>query len=323
MDKKRRCRIIMIAIMILSVIIIASVIAVIVHYSVLHRDTRFIHYNGDRYRYRDDISTLLVIGIDDNDDEEESSLDNFYRNSSQADFLLLVVFDKTAKSYKVIQINRDSMASIRTYDIMGDYAGTNIAQISLSHTYGDGGESSCEDTVYAVSNLLFGIDVDNYISITTDVVPILNDLVGGVDVPIEDDFSGVDDTLVMGRTVHLQGQHALIYIRARRDMVDDDSNEARMRRQHTYLYALEEAMRDSFMDNPSFAVDAYEAVSDHTITNIDVSDIPSLAYEFASYEFEGIVSIEGESSMGERYIEFYVDEEALQELVIREFYEPA
>ncbi len=323
MDKKRRCRIIMIAIMILSVVIIASVIAVIVHYSVLHRDTRFIHYNGDRYRYRDDISTLLVIGIDDNDDEEESSLDKYYRNSSQADFLLLVVFDKTAKSYKVIQINRDSMASIRTYDIMGDYAGTNIAQISLSHTYGDGGESSCEDTVYAVSNLLFGIDVDNYISITTDVVPILNDLVGGVDVPIEDDFSGVDDTLVMGRTVHLQGQHALVFIRARRDMVDDDSNEARMRRQHTYLYALEEAMRDSFMDNHSFAVDAYEAVSDHTITNIDVSDIPSLAYEFASYEFEGIVNIEGESSMGERYIEFYVDEEALQELVIREFYEPA
>ncbi len=313
----------MIAIMILSVVIIASVIAVIVHYSVLHRDTRFIHYNGDRYRYRDDISTLLVIGIDDNDDEEESSLDKYYRNSSQADFLLLVVFDKTAKSYKVIQINRDSMASIRTYDIMGDYAGTNIAQISLSHTYGDGGESSCEDTVYAVSNLLFGIDVDNYISITTDVVPILNDLVGGVDVPIEDDFSGVDDTLVMGRTVHLQGQHALVFIRARRDMVDDDSNEARMRRQHTYLYALEEAMRDSFMDNHSFAVDAYEAVSDHTITNIDVSDIPSLAYEFASYEFEGIVNIEGESSMGERYIEFYVDEEALQELVIREFYEPA
>ena len=131
------------------------------------------------------------------------------------------------------------MASIRTYDIMGDYAGTNIAQISLSHTYGDGGESSCEDTVYAVSNLLFGIDVDNYISITTDVVPILNDLVGGVDAPIEDDFSGVDDTLVMGRTVHLQGQHALVFIRARRDMVDDDSNEARMRRQHTYLYALE------------------------------------------------------------------------------------
>ena len=44
-------------------------------------EERLIYYNGIQYRYRDDISTFLVIGIDDNDNEEESSLGEYYRNT--------------------------------------------------------------------------------------------------------------------------------------------------------------------------------------------------------------------------------------------------
>ena len=302
-------------------IILAVCAAVLSHYLEYHSDERLIYYNGTQYRYRDDISTFLVIGIDDNDNEEESSLGEYYRNTSQSDFLMLVVFDESTHTYRIIQINRDTMADIHVYDRLGDYAGDELVQIALSHTYGSGAEDSCENTVYAVSHLLYDAKIDNYMSITTDVVPVLNDLAGGVDVLVEDDFEGVDDTLVMGQTVHLEGQHALVYIRARRAMADD-SNEARMRRQNTYLLALREALMNAFIEDPSFAVSAYSAVMDHTVTDVDFDDIPGLAYKLATYEFEGVVGIEGESVAEERYAAFYPDESALQELIISSFYEP-
>ena len=194
-------------------VILAAAAAVLSYYLERRADERLIYYEGVQYRYRDDISTFLVIGIDDNDNEEESSLGEYYRNSSQSDFLMLVVFDESVHTYSIIQINRDTMTDIRTYDRFGNYAGDSLSQIALSHTYGEGAEDSCENTVYAVSHLLYDSEIDNYMSITTDVVPVLNDLVGGVDVLVEDDFTGVDDVLVMGQTVHLEGQHSLIYTR--------------------------------------------------------------------------------------------------------------
>ena len=303
-------------------IILAVCAAVLSHYLEYHSDERLIYYNGIQYRYRDDIRTFLVIGIDDNDNEEESSLGEYYRNTSQSDFLMLVVFDESAHTYKIIQINRDTMTDIRVYDRLGNYSGTSLSQIALSHTYGEGGEDSCENTVYAVSHLLYDTAIDNYMSITTDVVPVLNDLAGGVDVLVEDDFTGVDDVLVMGQTVHLEGQHALVFIRARRDMPVDDSNESRMGRQHTYLVELRKALINRFIDDPTFALTAYSTVMDYTVTDISIDDIPELAYKLATYEFVGIINIEGQSAMEGRYIAFHPDEDNLRELIIETFYQP-
>ena len=47
-----------------------------------------------------------------------------------------------------------------------------------------------------------------------------------------------------------------------------------------------------------------------------------LTARFNEYEEEAIIIPEGESVMGERYREFYVDEDALQQLVVDTFYEP-
>lgn len=44
----------------------------------------------------------------------------------------------------------------------------------------------------------------------------MNDLLGGVTVTVEDDFSQVDSSLVMGKRVTLTGQQALTFVRSRR-----------------------------------------------------------------------------------------------------------
>ena len=279
---------------------------------------RLIMYNGVQYRYRDDIDTLLLIGTDDFEMEEANATN---RNTSQCDLLLLVVFDNTNKTYRIIQINRDTITGIRKYDIYGQYEGIIDMQIALSHTYGSGGDDSCRDTAYAVSRLLYESDVDYYLSITMSAVPILNDLVGGVDVLIEDNFEGVDDTFVMGETVHLEGEHALTFVRSRMSMPDDDTNIARMRRQQTYMTGFMEALSNAINNDPDFATRAFSAIGDYMVTDMTTDRLQEYADRFNEYEEEAIIIPEGESVMGDRYMEFYVDEDALQQLIVETFYE--
>lgn len=280
---------------------------------------RLIVFNGTTYRYREDIDTLLIIGTDDFESEE---MTNTYRNNSMADFLLLVVFDNTNKTYKIIQINRDTMTATRKYDAFGQYEYLINQQIALSHTYGTGGDDSNRDTVFAVSNLLYDADVDNYMAITMAAVPIMNDLVGGVDVVIEDNFAGVEDDFVTGETVHLEGDQALTFVRSRMSMQDDPTNIARMSRQRTYMVAFMEALSSAMAADPDFEVRAFSALGDTMLSDMTTDRIEELADRFTEYEEEAILVPEGESVEGDRFMEFYVDEAALQQMVVDTFYEP-
>lgn len=280
---------------------------------------RLIYYNGTQYRYRDDIDTLLIIGTDvyEQEDTEE------FRCNEQADLILVVVFDNTNKKYDIIQINRDTVTGIKRYDILGQYAGIIDLQIALSHSYGTGGLDSCRDTAFAVSRLLYDSEIDNFMSVTMGAVPEFNDLVGGVDVLVEDNFAGVDDTLVMGQVVHLQGQHALTFVRARMSMPDDDTNINRMSRQRTYMVALMEALGNCLQEDPDFAVNAFSSLSNYIVSDISTDEFEEYVNRFVEYEQGDIIVPEGEMVSGGRYLEFYVDDDALQQLIVDTFYEPA
>ena len=106
------------------------------------------------------------------------------------------------------------MTQIQILGVTEEPAGSFTGQLALAHTYGSGEEDSCENTVLAVSNLLYGMEIDHYVSLTMDGVALLNDLVGGVPVEVLDDFSGIDDSLVQGETVTLRGRQALTYVRS-------------------------------------------------------------------------------------------------------------
>jgi len=51
--------------------------------------------------------------------------------------------------------------------------------------------------------------------------------------------------------------------------------------------------------------------------------LAQLAEEIRGFRMEDYVPLEGETVMGETYVEFHVDEAALQRLVIEVFYQPA
>ena len=275
-------------------------------------------YNGQQYVYNEDLTALLILGIDDVEVNEEELVEM----QSQADFLLLAVFDPAAETCRLIQINRDTMCDVPVLTRKsGEFTGYYYEQIALAHNYGDSLETACKNTVDAVSHLFYGVEIDNYFSLTMDAIPILNDIVGGITVTIEDDFSAVDPTLVMGETVTLTAENVEHYVRQRYYM-GEPTNVARMRRQRTFMTKLFDAMSAAAEEDPGFVLSVYAAVADSLVTDCSLDEINDYAERFRSYELSEIIEPEGEATRGARYMEFLVDEDALQQLVIDTFYLP-
>lgn len=277
-----------------------------------------INYNGTDYVFRDNVETFLVLGLDKFSGDVAS---DSYINDRQADFLMLFVFDNNAKEYTAIHINRDTMADINVLGVAGQRLDTEHKQIALAHTYGNGREVSCRNTADAVSELLYGVKITHYISFTMDSVPVLNDLVGGVEVTVQDDFSGIDDTLVMGETVTLRGEQALTYVRSRKGL-DDSTNKTRMIRQRQYITALQKKSKQCIETDENFIVDASLKMSEYIVSDRSVTQLQELGRKLSEYNFVEINPIEGEFKQGEKFIEFYPDDNSIKQVVTKLFCKP-
>lgn len=276
------------------------------------------------YGKKKDVSTYLIIGVD---QTGEAPTSGSRSGGGQCDVLDLVVIDEAAKSYTILQINRDTITGVDITDWDGEVVANVDQQISFAHAYSNGSASSCENVVRAVSRLLGGIDIDGYCSLRYSAIPSLNDAIGGVTVKIEDDFSKYDPTLVQGETVELHGEHALHYVRGRMS-VGDGSNTSRMRRQRTYIAAFEAKVRQEIKGNGAVISNLYNAAQPYMVTNLSSGTITTLANKAATYYNNGTVSPSGryESvtySTGARHTAFYPDADSLKGLVLRLFYTKA
>ncbi len=275
-------------------------------------------YNGKEYELKEGIRTLLVLGLDTFEDAE--TVDG-YTNGNQADFVMLLVIDDTAKTVTALHINRDTMTDIAVLGIAGEKIGMVNKQLALAHSYGNGKEVSCRNTANSVSSLLYNVEIDHYVSVTMDSVPTYNDLVGGVEITVLDDFAGIDDELVKGETVTLRGEKALTYIRSRKGL-DDSTNSTRMVRQRQYLNALYQKTVECKNSDENFVLDASLKMGDYMVSDCSVNQLADLAQTILDYEFTEIKTIEGDSVVGEKYMEFFPDIDSLKKNVVELFYLP-
>ena len=277
-----------------------------------------VYYGDAWYELRDDLETFLIMGLDKTGETKNET--ESYVNNQQADFLLLMVVDKTHKSYTALHLNRDTMTEIQRLGLSGQKIGTFTGQLALAHTYGSGGKDSCRNTAKAVSRFLYDVPIDHYFSITMDAIPILNDMVGGVTVHIDDDFSAVDPALEQGKDVRLIGQQALTFVRTRRG-VDDQSNLSRMNRQREFINALYQQIIAKMRANDGFGRQMAVKLADYTVSDLTTTELSNFADRFKDFTFAGIQSTTGEAVKGEQFMEYYVDDADLQRLVIDLFFE--
>lgn len=273
--------------------------------------------DGVDYFPRQDITVVLVLGIDRFGPVEASAS---YNNRGAADMNMVLIFDERDQVCHILHLNRDTMVTMPVLGLGGAPAGTYFGQLALAHTYGTGLRDSCENSRKTVSNLLYGIEIDYYVAMHMDAIAILNDAVGGVTVQVSDDFSQVDPSIGMGQ-VKLMGQQAIQFVRSRQG-VGDQLNLSRIERHKEYLDGFVEAFRAKQEKDTEFVLQAYEDASDYIVTDCSASAITGMLERFSGYEVGEVVSPAGENVMGEEYFEFHLDEEKLDELILRLFYAP-
>ena len=311
-----------IAVLLVAAILMAAIIMDKRNISIdWSKDEKILEYDGEKYVLKDNVESFLVLGLDKYDANITS---DSYNNNQQADFLMLMVFDHDAKTYSTIHINRDTMVEVDVLGVAGDVIGKQNKQIALSHTYGKGGSISNSNTAKAVSNLLCGIKIRHYMSLTLDSIPLMNELVGGITLEVLNDFSGVEgaENLIKGETVTLSPEEAQLYVQMRKEL-SDSTNATRMERQRQYLEAMREQIEKKVESDNEFLAKTVIEMADYMESDCSSTRLQEIGKKMQEYEFIEINDIKGESIVGKSgHMEFYPDEDDLKRVVIDLFYVP-
>lgn len=279
----------------------------------------WVKYQGTVYAYNEDIMTFLFMGIDKNSDVAEVAEGT---NGGQADALFLAVVNPHDKKIRVIGINRNTMTDIDIYNETGAYVTTAKAQIAVQHGFGNGMEESCEYQKKAVRKLFYDLPIHGYAAINMSAIPAINDAVGGVDVKVLEDLTSIDPAMAKGAEIHLMGENAFWYVRYR-DTGEFASADMRLERQKQYLQAFIRQAKAAAGQKLSVVTELYRVISSKMVTDISADEAAYLASTLMDYSFDqdSFYMLPGMTVMGERFEEFYVDENNLYEMILDIFYE--
>lgn len=271
-------------------------------------------YQGHTYEYNRELTNILFMGVD---KKEEVTLQDTPGTAGQADCIMILSLDEKTQTGKVLQISRDTMTEVDIYDVNGNFYTSVEAQIATQYAYGNGEKSSCWAMEKTVSELLYELPIDAYISLNIESISILNDAVGGVTLTIPEDYTEVDPAFVQGAVVTMTGEQAEKYVRYR-DTNVTGSNNGRMQRQVQYITALVQALKSTAGAEGSYYERFSSFLKPYMVTDMNAQQIDSFAtYEFNSEETQ---YLPGEVRQGAEHDEFYVDEENLYDLLLKTFY---
>ena len=280
---------------------------------------RTITWKDKEYQYNSLITTILYAGLDSTDPLKASET---YSNKARADSISVVILDKKKEKMSILALNRDTMTEIRRYTRTGEDMGTYVSHLGYAYSYGDGGEVSCEDLKEAVEKLL-GISIDEYAVTNQSSITSINDLVGGVTVTVpNDDLVAMYPELKKGAVVTLDDSNVKDFLQ-HRDTAADFSNEGRIERQQAYVTAYVDLLKNRLASEPDQLWQVIGQMNDYLQTSITKNKYLSLArlLEKVSFTDADYYRPTGKDSAGELHDEFYVDEDALKQLVIDLFYE--
>ena len=267
--------------------------------------------DGVEYRPNTNIQTILFMGID----KQAKGVDGSRPGENgQSDSLNLLIVDRETKQAKILQINRDSMVDVEVYSVDGVKVRTEPMQIALQYAYGDGEEQSCRLTAERVSELLYGVDVQSYLSLTLEGMSEIADAIGGVQMTIPEDYTAIDPAFVKGATITMDGKLVEKYVRTR-DIDELDSNLDRMKRQQQFMNALIQKIQG--MEGQAQYMSLYQKMEPYMVTNMTAEEMLALKeYHIDDQTME----VPGEVIYKDGHAQYIVDNESLQKNVLKIFY---
>ena len=278
-----------------------------------------IEWGGRTYREKPAVTTLLIVGTD-QQGNPESDGSSTYRHGSPADFLMLLAIDHTDKKIHQLQIDRDTMTDVTVLGVFGNEVGTRLMQICLSHYYGDTLEANAKYTVRAVQNLLDGIEIDGYYMVDYAVMPVLNDSLDGVTVHMDFDMTSENPAWVKGATVTLHGKEAETFVRSRKT-IGAGTNEERMVRQAEYMRQAIKKMTQKISGNLEFGESLLKSLEQISTTNMTIRRLADELNQAHNYTILDVDHPAGRYVDGSNgFTEFYMEKNAAVEWALQHLY---
>ena len=279
-------------------------------------------YNGNQYPLKSGLMSVLLIGSDRYPEDERTDGEKESNNSAFADFLVLLVFDHNRKTLTPIHICADMLCKLP-----GDSAEENEnGKIAFAYSFGTSKRDGCVNLCKAAEDLLCGAPIDHYAAIDMEAIPLVNDLLGGVTIKLQDDFSALGSEFLRGNSVTLHGSESLTYIR-HQGQESADSHAQRRARQQCYLDAvienisaqglpnlLDSSVRETIANDPKLAEAGIKGAAEYLCTDLSMSRLTDLFKKLGEYEVLPSVSLKGDYLEGTDFI-FRADDAALWECV--------
>ena len=264
--------------------------------------------------YNDHLSNFLFLGIDGRGTVD--SIESMWDIGS-SDAIFLVSYDRAEETIRELIIPRDTMAVIETFNPMGRSLGLSVDHLNIQYGYGDGKLRSCEITKTAVSELLGGqIPIQGYCSLRMDGIPLLADLLGGVEVTVPDDnMADVAEGYHKGDVITLTTETAERFLRYR-DTEQSQSAIDRQARQRAFMEGFIKKAKIEAEKDSSLVTKFYDALKPYMVTNMGNDQFAKLL----AAENLGSDTLPGEGVEGMIYDEFYVNEAEMKELLQQIFF---
>jgi len=163
--------------------------------------------------------------------------------------------------------------------------------------------------------------VNHYFVLNMEGISGLNDMLGGVQLTLQQDFTMIDPEMAMGKTMRLTGKQAEIYVRER--ILLDESNADRQLRQQEYMLAAKDMLLERLRQKRTFISDLRDELDAYITTDMGNARLMNYSRTAQDYRLLPIVNIPGEHRIGENgFVEFIPDEDALMQMISGIFYVP-
>ncbi len=276
-----------------------------------------LEHEGVVYTRNPNVHGVLLLGL-----QQQA-----YENSMvgpQADTVILLTINEETHDIYLYSIPRDLPCTVFTQDASGGIGFVDVGP--LCNVYAVGGNPVIEDrpldagrfTTASLSHELFETEIVRFAGLDMDLIHILVDYMGGIEVPLTPEFAALTGTPPEQETVRIGGESAELYLRYRGESLEDGANLERMQRQQAFLSIFIEKIIYESLRDPQFAADIIEITEKFLITDMNLREMLHIGYKFITAESIDFTSMQGEM----QGVEFHMDEAATEEYIRNLYYEP-
>ena len=278
-----------------------------------------VKYKGKTYKYKNNAINLLFMGID---KEDSGAKQTDIGNGNSSDVIIVMSIDSENKTVTLVNVPRDIITDISVYSKSGGYTGVEKLPIALSYAYGETEKQSCINCLESVRRIFYNVPVNAYYSLEMSGIPVINDMIDGVDVVSpEDVYAGDELYFENGKQYHLMGDDSTKFVRLR-NRTTADANLLRNERQKIYLTEFMKKTINLSKSDISTPVKLYNAAADYSCTNFTINGVTYLATELMRNG--GVttktVSIPVDVKEANNRAENYIREDEFYELFLSVFY---